>query len=244
MNTLTISVVSHENGSDIETLLDYFTSIESIDVEIIVTINKPEDLSFLNKYSDQNIKLIENKTQKGFSENHNHAFQSATSSNLLILNPDVVICEFNIDQAIAELNTPGTWLVAPEITNESGCSTYRYRNFPTFFNLLRERLSNSEEYQDRITYSKDEIDWVPGCAMLIKCSTFKKLGGFNEKYFLYCEDADLCLKIKRQNKSIQVSNFFQIIHTGRRSSKKSLKYFLIHVKSLLTFNFIYLFSRF
>jgi N-acetylglucosaminyl-diphospho-decaprenol L-rhamnosyltransferase len=78
-------------------------------------------------------------------------------------------------------------------------------------------------------------DWVAGMFMLLKSSTYENLEGFDEKYFLYYEDIDLCLRSWRAKSSVIVSKNVSIVHKAQRDSHANLGFFILHLKSMCRF---------
>ena len=125
-------------------------------------------------------------------------------------------------------------LVAPIITDEDGKIEDSYREFLTPVKLLQ-RIINSEDYCPRMESGVIYPDWIAGMFMLFKSEVYKSLGGFDEKYFMYCEDMDICFRAKINDHNFGVSRSQQIIHYARRDSKRKLQYLIWHVSSLLMF---------
>ena len=78
-------------------------------------------------------------------------------------------------------------------------------------------------------------DWVAGMFMLISSDCFEQIGGFNEKYFLYYEDVDLCTRLKLAGYKIVLCAGVSAVHDARRESHSSLKHFLSHLRSFIRF---------
>ena len=87
-------------------------------------------------------------------------------------------------------------------------------------------------------------DWIAGMFMLFKSSDYLKLGGFDQSYFMYCEDMDICARMKDLGLNYAVQKNICVVHEARRDSSKKLKYFNWHIKSLLRFWFNFYFKRF
>ena len=82
-----------------------------------------------------------------------------------------------------------------------------------------------------------KYSWFPGYFMVISKDLFDQLKGFDEKYFMYCEDADLCIRVKKIGYSLKKDNDIVVSHEGQFSSNNSLKYSIIHIKSIIRINF-------
>jgi hypothetical protein len=86
------------------------------------------------------------------------------------------------------------------------------------------------------------VDWIAGMFMLFPAAVFAKLGGFDEAYFLYYEDVDLCSRLRAQGREVLVSSGVSVIHDARRASHRNPKYLRWHLSSMLRF-FLHHFFR-
>ena len=77
--------------------------------------------------------------------------------------------------------------------------------------------------------------WFSGAFLVIKKDAYKKLNGFDDKYFMYCEDMDLCYRSELLNLNFNYNVNFNIIHEGMYHSRKRIKYFFYHCKSHILF---------
>ena len=80
-------------------------------------------------------------------------------------------------------------------------------------------------------------DWVAGMFMLFPHEVFQNIGGFDERYFLYYEDVDLCARLTLANYRILLCSTVSVVHDARRSSHKNLRYMRLHLTSMLRFFF-------
>jgi GT2 family glycosyltransferase len=76
------------------------------------------------------------------------------------------------------------------------------------------------------------VDWVGGMFMLLRRDVFETLGGFDERYFLYYEDVDLCARLWSAGMRVMQLRQVSVIHLARRSSHRSLRYLVIHLVSM------------
>ena len=133
---------------------------------------------------------------------------------------------------------PDVVMAMPKILNNDGTEQKLPKERPTFKRLFLGRLSNNirSEY---VWAEKDitepcEINFCTGCFFCIRTDVFKKVLGFDKRYFMYLEDADLALKAKSKGKVMMLPQF-SVNHAWERESSKSLKYLLIHIISSFKF---------
>jgi hypothetical protein len=79
------------------------------------------------------------------------------------------------------------------------------------------------------------VDWVAGMFMLFAKKTFERLNGFNERYFLYYEDVDICARLNLAGLKVMVNPAARVVHYAQHSSHRSLKYLRWHISSLYRF---------
>lgn len=176
-----------------------------VQAEIIVVDNASWDDSVaMVKREFPEVKLIENRLNEGFGKAHNRAAQVAQGRYLLLLNSDARAHPGALKQLVDYADVhPEVGIIAPKVLNPDGSLQYSCRRFPVyeaglFRNTLLGRLFPQNRFvRDYLMTDFDhahtmEVDWVSGCAMLIRRETWHHLGGFDEQFFMYCEDVDLC----------------------------------------------------
>ena len=127
-------------------------------------------------------------------------------------------------------------IVAPIVMNMYGEVEDSYRKFPTPHLILSKALIGEKGIYKQSSNSLFLYpDWVAGMFMLLRSSTYRRLSGFDEKYFLYYEDIDICLRSWRDKNSVVVSKKVSIIHNAQRDSHANLNFFLLHLKSMCRF---------
>jgi len=232
-NQVTISIVSHDQRELTENLLKDLVSFEEIK-KLIITVNVPEDKYNIPGLLKDKIQFIYNDVKKGFGSNHNSAFEHCKTEFFCILNPDVNIQKNPFSELICKAKLMKLSLVAPIVTDKKGLIEDSYREFLTPIRLFK-RFIKSEEYDPRMKNGVIYPDWIAGMIMLFQSNIFRELGGFDERYFMYCEDMDICKRASNANYKIGVLESCRVIHDARRSSKKKLQYLIWHVSSLMKF---------
>lgn len=205
-------------------------------IEIIVTRNIPENHDFNPDKFIFPFRLIDNPSPKGFGANHNAAFKIATGDYFCVLNPDIRLKENPFPALIALAQQTAVGVVAPRIVNTAGLREDSARRFPTPFELLRKALGGmSEVVSDAPDASAP--DWIAGMFMLFPRSVFEELHGFDERYFLYYEDVDLCARLALAGYKRLVCSDVTVVHDARRSSHGNLRYAAMHLQSIFRFFF-------
>lgn len=231
---ITVSLVSHDHNQLIPKLIKSLIQIKSIS-KIVITFNLSREGFELDFEDKGKIILIDNKKPKGFAANHNSAFEHCETQFFCILNPDVEFFTDPFPSLLKNIDNVNV-IVSPSVINSDGNFEDHARKFPTLVGVILKILRIND---GRIKYnSLSEAfspDWVAGLFMLVSAKFFRDISGFNEKYFLYYEDVDLCMRACRNGKEIRVCPDVTILHLARRDSHKKLRYFLLHIKSMLRF---------
>jgi N-acetylglucosaminyl-diphospho-decaprenol L-rhamnosyltransferase len=226
----TLSIVSHGHASFILDMLHELTEpIRSSSYQIIITINTPEiGLEKLKRFVENSglkVLFIENRSLHGFGKNHNAAFKHAEPGLWCVVNPDIKILYAQIQKLDSALAQNDVGLVFSKQVAPNGKKLDYRRELVTPWSLVKRYLMRQPE-------SPTQTDWVSGCFMAFRSEVYQKLGGFDEKFFLYCEDVDICLRLQLAGYKMFEADF-SIIHDTRRGTLKKFDHFKWHVVSLL-----------
>ncbi|MAM71953.1 MAG: glycosyl transferase [Gammaproteobacteria bacterium] len=235
MPDITISIVSHLQGELVKCLLKDLLKVSRINLEIIVTINRPEDESYLTVASPLNLKVIRNKVVKGFGENHNQAFSISTTNFFAVVNPDIRLKNSDLYSMVHFLRSNDIAAVAPRVITPQGEIEDSIRKFPTIGRLLKRKFTSERRSDYPIKEDPHPVDWAAGMFVIFKKDSYIKLQGFDEKYFMYMEDVDICRRLKKVGGEIFIYPGTHVIHQAQRASHKNFKHFLWHVKSMLRY---------
>lgn len=235
--SISISVVSHRQFALVAELLDDLREHCSADiVEVILTINIDEPVSLTQENLPFSVLILRNSLPKGFGANHNAAFKIATGDYFCVLNPDIRLKENPFPVLIALAQKSGVGVVAPKVVNTAGLREDSARRFPKPSELLRKALGGKSEV---VTDTADVSapDWMAGMFMLFPAPVFRAMGGFDERFFLYYEDVDLCARLALAGYKRLVCPDVAVVHDARRTSHRRLRYAAMHVRSILRFFF-------
>jgi len=229
-----VSIILIHYGSEGLTrhVLERFISFPSkLAHEIIVVDNGTTQLFQLHEqYS--NIILTRLDTNRGYAVACNHGSTLAQYDTLLFLNNDI---EFDSDivTPLAEFlrNETQLGIIVPRLLNSDGSFQVSFGLDPTLENEFKERRVQREcrerkgnYYVQRELMARDTsyVDWATGAALMIKANVFSRVNGFDERYFFYFEDADLCRRVRQIG--FQICFFPQIVMThfggGSKPSSK------------------------
>jgi len=232
---ISISIVSHNHGLLISKLLSDLQIHCSKEIEVILTINTKEKLTFTKNDFNFPLTLIQNKEKKGFGTNHNKAFNHAKGKFFCVLNPDVRLNANPFPALINCFESKTVGVAAPLIKDENGKIAENARKFPTPLILFKKLLHLKKKYDYSIGLDIFSPDWVGGMFMLFPCKVFREIDGFDEKYFLYYEDVDLCARLKLYGYKIIHYPFVSAIHKAHYDSHHNIRYLLVHIFSIIRF---------
>jgi hypothetical protein len=232
---VSISVVSHMQGALLPNLLADIAAQCDTAVEVIVTLNMPEDLQFDPGAYPFPIRIVENDIRKGFGANHNAAFHLAYGEHFCVLNPDVRFASNPLPALIEALADHSVGVVAPLIVNPSGEIEDSARRFPTPFSILLKFVSGNRGAEYPVGSTLMFPDWIAGMFMLFRAEVYRQCEGFDEGYFLYYEDVDLCWRLSRSGMQRVLAPAVRVMHDARRTSHRNLRYMVWHLRSMLRF---------
>lgn len=231
---ITVSVVSHGNAREIEQLLESLFYHEQGDkLQILVTDNLGNDVPELGC---ENCTVLRNEEPRGFAYNQNAAFRHARGEYFSVVNPDIIFVQSIFDQLAARIDSRQTDIAAPLVVDSLGQIQDSFRALPTPSELIRRRLGREPHHVQLAEDIKTiRPDWIAGMLMLMKADTYEKLGGFDEGFFLYMEDVDICSRARLEGLSLLVDAGIKVQHDAHRSSKQQLKYLIWHLQSAWRF---------
>ncbi|AYL95126.1 glycosyltransferase [Mucilaginibacter celer] len=246
MLDITISIVLfHTNENELKNVLNLINKSSLRKKIYLIDNSANSDLSWFSNF--ENVQYIYTGKNIGYGSGHNIAINKAGGSSKyhLIMNSDV---EFNHDIlqnafTFMEAN-PEVGLISPTILNTSGDIQHFCRKLPTPFDLFARRFipnflkpAIQKKLDSYILTDKDysaimNIPNLPGCFMFTRTSTLVSCGGFDENFFLYVEDVDLCRRMHEISSTLYYPKI-KITHTLAQGSYKSSKLALYHIASAI-----------
>ena len=174
------------------------------------------------------IQLIESGANVGFGRANNLALARCTGRYILLLNTDAFVEETTVVAAVRRIDKDaGVGIVGVRLIGSDGSQQPSCRYFPTPLNLFLQktgldRWSGRVRGVDDLHWNPDldaECDWVPGCFLMIRRSIVDSIGLFDPRYFLYCEEVDLCRRVKAAGWKVSYLAAVRAVHIGGESAK-------------------------
>jgi len=232
---VTLSIVSHRQNALVNELLGDVQRVCAGRVALVLTQNVPDSVPLATENLKCPAEIIVNQERKGFGANHNAAFARCRTPYFCVCNPDIRLSSDIFPALLEALIDPRIAVAGPLVRNPEGRVEDSVRRFPTAGSLLRKLIfeTNTPDYPtDR---GLREVDWAAGMFMLFRSDAYRSVGGFDEAYFLYYEDVDICHRLHASGKGVVFEPRAEVIHDARRSSRRDLRLALHHLASLVRF---------
>ena len=222
---LSVSVVSHGHDAWLPALLGQLAQDGgSVVAQVIVTHNLPPVGAVLGA-GPWPFELVEvvNDRPAGFGANHNSAFRRARAEVFCVLNPDLRFDDASLwPRLAAAALRPGIGCAYPRLLNPDGRLQDSEREAVTPWALVRRRAFG---LRDR------SVDWVSAALWAAPSAVYRAIGGFDERYFMYCEDVDFCLRVQLAGYALCRVDA-QAEHEAQRASHRRPQHFIWHLKGL------------
>ncbi len=195
-----------------------------ITLEVIVVDNASGDGSremVAEKFPD--VILHVNPYNMGFGEGNNNGAKLAKGRYLLFLNSDTVVEEGTLTRVVefGDAN-PTVGIMGPKLLNEDGSLQYSCRRYPNlltgfFRNTPLGRLLPTNRFaSDYLMKEYDhemprDVDWVSGAALVLRRELYDQIGAFDEAFFMYCEDVDLCWRGNHAPLPVGLRNLCEVV---------------------------------
>ncbi|HEX2694455.1 MAG TPA: glycosyltransferase family 2 protein [Acidobacteriota bacterium] len=232
------------NFNDAAHLLECLSSIEAnsggVDCEVIVVDNASTDGSAaLVAERFPRVRFIRNDKNEGFGRANNRAVRESRGEFLLFINTDVVLHPGALELLMEEMRTHSdTGVVGPALLAPAGSFQASFGGRTSFFAEFAKKglLNRNRTRSLRKDRSRREVRWVSGAFFLARRQAFLEAGGFDERFFLYFEDIDLCERILgKEWRVIFLPDAASLHHGGASTSARPLRSRVEYRKSQIRF---------
>ena len=240
---LSLCIVTYNNSDKIGNAVSSLKEqTKGIDYTLYISDNASLDNTVEKVLEiDNDAVILQNGGNIGFGKAHNTVIPIIESEYHAVINPDITV-DYDVLTALCKYldENPDVSMVAPKILYPNGEEQILPKRKPRLKYILGRRIPLFAKYSDEYTRINDvfnepeEIEFCSGCFFVIRTEVFKKLCGFDERFFMYMEDAALTLRAKKFGKPVY-NPLEHVVHCWERSSSKSLKYLMIHISSLIKF---------
>lgn len=248
---LTFSIVAYKNYGQIinaVNTINKFTNNFSKEIIIVDNTEKEDRKNYsedINKLTSlTNVTLVVNNANLGFGKANNIALERAQGAFFVICNPDILLIENSFDKIIPYMKE-NTFIgaVIPKLIDKNHQIEPVYRRELTLYDVFIRYFHPFNAFSKRRAYhTMQDMDYskpfrVPfgqGSFIVIRISLMKKLRGFDERYFMYVEDADLCKRIN-QVSVLEYFPYTSVVHLWGKESHKNMKLMKWHIQAMIKY---------
>ena len=190
-------------------------------------------------------RVIESKDNLGFGRGHNLVIKNTNSKYHIIMNPDISVPEDAIKNAIEYIReNEDIAVVTPFVMNIDGTQQHLPKRNPSVKYMIGGMFENKfayckklrDEYtlKDIVVTEPIDVEFCTGAFMITRTEALHEVGGFDEKYFLHFEDADLTRELRRVGRAVYNPDI-KVIHKWHRENRKINKSFCVALKSMFIY---------
>jgi hypothetical protein len=240
-----ISIVSHGHEMFIKNNKELNNIAKRDDVTVVILDNlNSESLSDI--CNQNNFDYISNDKKQGFGKNNNKIFQychlnHSISSNdyFIVINPDVIIDNQEFQKVVdfISLHQPNLFSINLFLDNKFEKFDPNIRHFPSLLSYFNSFLFNiGYNYNKRKINEPINIDWASASFLGFKSSLFQTLNGFDEKFYMYCEDIDICERANKLGKNVVYIPSIKALHNVQQKNRNIFsKHFWWHLRSIIRY---------
>jgi N-acetylglucosaminyl-diphospho-decaprenol L-rhamnosyltransferase len=218
---VTVSIVNHESREQVLAALAALAAAGTrLRLQVIVVDNASRDGSVeAIRAAFPDVDVFARETRAGFGANHNLALARAEGRHVLFLNDDAQVRPGAVDALAAHLDAHAEAAVAaPTIVDAAGRRQDSLWPTPTPGMDVRTALLLG---RGRTATGRGGIGWAMGCALMVRRDAARALGGFDEGYFMYSEEVDLCVRLARAGGAVQWVPEAEVVHGGQGTTGDS-----------------------
>lgn len=201
-----------------------------VDFQLYVADNSSTDNTVqLIKEKFPQVILLEQDKNMGFGHGHNVIADSVKSDYHAVINPDIYV-EGDVISALVHMMEDNRDVVmsTPKILNEDGTEQFLPKKDPSIRYVILSKFKPFRHFRTEYTRQLEEdgnamdIEMCTGCFFVIRTEVFRKLGGFDKRYFMYCEDADISTRARKLGR-IVFWPYVSATHKWSRANTRSMK---------------------
>jgi N-acetylglucosaminyl-diphospho-decaprenol L-rhamnosyltransferase len=233
MSTVDAVVVSYNNRATLRACVEPLMALPGVAVTVVD--NDSPDGS-LEAVSDLPVQAIQSGRNAGFGAGCNIGAAAGSAPLILLVNPDAELTADALSRMIAVMEAePDVVLVGPRMLDESGELVHSMRRYQRTRSMWAQALylhrlfpqarwANEIETRPAAYDAPARPEWVSGACMLIRRSAYEAVGGFDDGFFLYCEDQDLCRRLRAYGGAICYEPSAVVSHRGGHSAPRTSLY--------------------
>jgi GT2 family glycosyltransferase len=225
---LSIIIVNYNSGEYLNRCLNSIKqNIKKIEYEIIVVDNDSTDNSLDGIEKHEKLNIIKEKENHGFAKANNIGVSYAKGKYLLILNNDTIFFDNSIEKLMEyKKEKPEIGIISPVILYEDNSFQLSFGYDINLFSEILLKFFAEKYYKIIYKIKKNNFmitpDWISGACFLVEKKVYESVSGFDERFFLYTEDADFGKRVREKGFKLLVYGRAKIIHFKGKTSSKNL----------------------
>jgi N-acetylglucosaminyl-diphospho-decaprenol L-rhamnosyltransferase len=224
-----VIVVSYNSRDELRECIEPLTRDSSLHVIVVDNASSDDSLGSVRDLPAELVALDENG---GFAHGCNEGWRRGGAPYVLFLNPDARIEPAGLARLVEVLEgNERAGLVAPRLVNDHGGLEYSQRRFPRLRStysraLFLHRLFPMSSWSDEVVRNPERYEepgsteWVAGACVLVRRDVLERIDGWDESFFLYCEDIDLCKRIQTAGFEVRYEPSAVAVHMGGMSAPR------------------------
>ncbi len=245
MTDISITIVAYNNETDVKdavrSIMEQTNGKLSKKIYIVDNSTEANQLSSLaEEYAD--VVYQRPGENLGFGGGHNYVLPELDSQYHAIVNPDILLTEDSFSVLLSFMEQSQAGMAVPRLLDEKGNLQAVYRRELTVFDMAVRMFFSAHFHKRQYYHTMQDMDYgkpflVPfaqGSFLVIRTELFRELGGFDERYFMYMEDADLCKRVNKVS-SLWYCPGTAVIHKWERGSHKDMRLLRIHISSMFQY---------
>ncbi|MCI9530646.1 MAG: glycosyltransferase [Lachnospiraceae bacterium] len=245
MIDISIAIVAYHNEEDVRnavcSIMGHTADVVSKKIYIIDNSTQQNGLGELEREWPQ-VEYLPTGRNLGFGRGHNYVLSRLDSKFHAIVNPDILLVEDSLSALMGFLEKTGAGMAVPRLLDTEGKLQAVYRREVTVADMgirmfLHSHFKKRQAYhtmQD-MDYGKPfQVPFAQGSFLVVRTKLLQELGGFDERYFMYMEDADLCRTVNLVS-SLWYCPDTGVIHKWERGSHKDRKLLKAHIVSMVRY---------
>lgn len=245
MIDISIAIVAYHNETDVRNAVCSIVEHTAATIsKQIYIIDNGSDENKLAEFAGQYPDVIYEKTGKnlGFGGGHNYVLPQLDSRFHAFVNPDIVLTQDTFSALLAFMKDESIGMCVPRMTDETGVRQDAYRRELTVADMgirmfLSGHFKKRQQYHtmQEMDYTKPfDVPFAQGSFLVIRTELLRALGGFDPRYFMYMEDADLCRRVTEKARLVYCPDT-TVIHRWEKGSHKDVKLLWQHILSMIKY---------
>lgn len=241
--SVSAGIVTYNNASEIVPCLNSLiecTKDMDVDIYVFDNCSQDETVPVIRQYFPR-VHVIESRENLGFGRGHNEILKKISSEFHMVVNPDIQFTPKAVQKLTAFLvHYPQVGIITPKIKNVDGSEQLLPKRDPKFSYVVLSKFRPLQFFRDEYTRAGESFNKPTrilsstGCFFMIRTSVFRRAGGFDERFFMYFEDADLSRRVRKNSSIVFYPNAY-VYHAWKRDNTRSLRGIKIFLISMVKY---------